>query len=53
MPVYEFTCQDCHKNFEVVRHIADAAIQPACPGCGSTNVERAFSSVFAVTSKKS
>jgi putative FmdB family regulatory protein len=53
MPVYEFTCQSCHKNFEIVRPIAKASTSVTCPHCGSTDVQRAWSRVFAVTSKKS
>lgn len=53
MPVYEFTCQECHKHFEVVRPMSEISKSVACPHCGSTNVQRSWSSVFAVTSKKS
>jgi putative FmdB family regulatory protein len=54
MPVYEFLCKDCHKPFEIVQPMA--AYDPSsvtCPGCGSRRVERRWTSVFAVTSKKS
>lgn len=53
MPVYEFTCETCHKNFEVVRPMSEASKSVACPHCGGTKVQRAWSRVFAVTSKKS
>jgi putative FmdB family regulatory protein len=53
MPVYESTCPDCGRQFEVVRPVAESSTVPACPGCGSTHVERAYSQVYAVTSKKS
>lgn len=53
IPVYEFTCQPCHKNFEIVRPISEASTSVTCPHCGSTDVQRAWSRVSAVTSKKS
>lgn len=53
MPVYEFICQDCHQTFEITRPITEAGGTVACPKCGSKKIERTWSSVFAVTSKKS
>ena len=54
MPVYEFTCPKCHKTFEISRPISEAATAPpSCPSCGSQNTERTWSSVFAITAKKS
>jgi putative FmdB family regulatory protein len=53
MPVYEFTCQRCHQAFEVVRPMADASTSVTCPHCQATEVERRWSRVSAVTSKKS
>jgi putative FmdB family regulatory protein len=46
MPVYEFLCQDCEKEFEelVLRH--DEVIR--CPKCGSQRATKLLSS-FAVT----
>jgi putative FmdB family regulatory protein len=52
MPVYEFTCETCHKNFEVVRPVSEVSKSVACPHCGSTEVQRSWSRVFVVTSKK-
>jgi putative FmdB family regulatory protein len=54
MPVYEFVCLECKKNFEVIQAIGKykpAAVK--CPKCGSKKVERHWSSVFVETSKKS
>jgi putative FmdB family regulatory protein len=54
MPVYEFTCQNCQKTFEISRPISDAGSGgAACPNCGSTKTERTWSSVYAITGKKS
>jgi putative FmdB family regulatory protein len=53
MPVYEFVCRDCQKPFEIIRPISQASSEVKCPSCGSTNVTRKYSQVYAVTSKKS
>ena len=54
MPVYEFLCRDCKKEFEIVASISDYdAAKVTCPACGSEKVERRWSTVFAVTSKNS
>jgi len=53
MPVYEFTCKDCHKTFEVTRPMSEASAGAPCPSCGSKRTERVWSSVSAVTAKKS
>jgi putative FmdB family regulatory protein len=54
MPIYEFVCRACNKTFEVVKPVPD--FDPGnieCPACGGKEVERVWSSVFAITSKKS
>ncbi len=53
MPVYEFVCRDCKKQFEIARPVSEHKDTVSCPGCGSQNVERTWSAVYAVTSKKS
>jgi putative FmdB family regulatory protein len=54
MPVYEFTCRKCHTAFEVVLPISRFDPKKVkCPACKSRSVERRWTSVFAVTSKKS
>ncbi len=42
MPVYEFTCNQCGREFAVlVRHVGDTA---PCPECHSAEVKRRMSS---------
>ena len=54
MPTYEFVCRDCGKTFEVTRPASKyEPAKVACPGCKSKSVERRWSRVFAITSKKS
>ena len=54
MPVYDYLCKDCHKEFEVVltltEHDKDIV---SCPKCGSKNVDQEVAEFFAVTSRKS
>ena len=55
MPVYEFRCNDCRKKFTLVKAVKDykTGANP-CPKCGKRKgVERVWSQVYAVTSKKS
>lgn len=54
MPIYEFSCHECKKDFEVVQGIS--AYDPKkveCPECHSKDVERRWSRVTAITAKKS
>ena len=54
MPLYEFTCKDCQKDFSRVLTLREyEAGQFQCPACKSKNVEQKPASFFAVTSKKS
>ena len=42
MPLYEYVCRKCSKQFEVLIFGAE---QPACPACQSTDLERMLSVV--------
>ena len=42
VPIYEFSCKTCAERFEELVS-ASAAEEVACPGCGSSEVERVFS----------
>ena len=54
MPVYDYICNDCHKEFETVLTLDEHDHQNIkCPKCGSKNVEQEVAAFFAVTSKKS
>ncbi|HUJ95947.1 MAG TPA: zinc ribbon domain-containing protein [Terriglobales bacterium] len=53
MPVYDYICNDCHKEFEVVLTLSEHDKPITCPKCGSKNVEQEAAAFFAVTSKKS
>lgn len=54
MPVYEYICRTCDKPFEIFTSISEhdpAAVK--CPTCGGKQVDRIWSHVEAITSKKS
>jgi len=53
MPVYDYLCHDCHKEFERVLTLTEHEGQVACPYCGSKNVEQRWVEFYAVTAKKS
>jgi putative FmdB family regulatory protein len=54
MPVYDYLCHDCHKEFEKVLTLNEHDKEKiTCPHCGSKNVEQEAKAFFAVTSKKS
>jgi putative FmdB family regulatory protein len=54
MPLYEFTCLNCHKDFSLaltVRSYEQRGFE--CPHCHSRQVERTITHVEVVTSRKS
>ncbi|MGD9906140.1 MAG: zinc ribbon domain-containing protein [Vicinamibacterales bacterium] len=46
MPIYEYRCRACSREFEVLVRAGDT---PACPACAATDLERVLS-LFAVDS---
>lgn len=40
MPIHDFRCQRCNKEFEF---LVRGSAAPACPGCGSGELERLIS----------
>ena len=54
MPKYEFRCESCKKNFEVVLTFAErATAKVACPTCGGREVTVQMVTFTAKTSRKS
>jgi putative FmdB family regulatory protein len=54
MPVYEYTCLACKKNFSETTPVADYGKKVVrCPKCKSRKVERRWSRVSVETSRKS
>ncbi|MGA2266623.1 MAG: zinc ribbon domain-containing protein [Phycisphaerae bacterium] len=44
MPIYEYTCGGCKKDFEL---LVISKARPACPHCGSRKLTRRFSTFAA------
>jgi putative FmdB family regulatory protein len=42
MPIYEFLCQNCGREFERIQSFSDQSL-PNCPACQSTFVQRKLS----------
>jgi putative FmdB family regulatory protein len=43
MPVYEYHCDKCGKNFDLFVRSATQRSEPKCPQCSSTKVKKAVS----------
>jgi len=43
MPIYEFHCEDCGKNFESLVMIASALDDVSCKHCKSSNIKKMIS----------
>ena len=55
MPMYEYVCQDCGKDFSIVQsiHEHETTQKVTCVRCGSGDVDRRWSAVAVETSRKS
>lgn len=54
MPIYEYRCEKCAKNFSVIMHIAEHDKgEMTCPECKGTSVVQQYTAFYAKTSKKS
>lgn len=43
MPVYEYHCDKCGKDFDLFVRSASQRSEPECPRCGSAKVKKAVS----------
>ncbi len=48
MPIYEYSCRACQREFEAV--VLPTGGPPVCPACGSADLERMVSA-FSVSSE--
>lgn len=54
MPVYEFKCENCDRDFSLEMKISEYTKKKiSCPNCKSEKVKRQISSFQTITSKKS
>ena len=42
MPTYDYTCNDCEEEFEMILRVAEMDDVQECPECGSTDTKRMF-----------
>jgi putative FmdB family regulatory protein len=45
MPIYEYACQSCQNEFELL--VGPSSGKPSCPDCGSRKVQKKFSTFSA------
>ncbi len=43
MPIYEYRCEKCGRDFDLFVRTARQRSEPQCPHCGSTKVRKAVS----------
>lgn len=54
MPIYEFACLDCGKDFSLTLTLREYEhVHAVCPHCKSTVIERLVTSCEVVTARKS
>lgn len=54
MPIYDYKCLDCKKDFTVVQSLKEHEEgKVECPDCKGKNITRLLGPFFASTSKKS
>jgi len=47
MPIYEYICLDCKKEYEILRSFNEADQSIECDECGGENVKRRLSVFYA------
>jgi putative FmdB family regulatory protein len=52
MPIYEYVCQDCKQEFEVIRSFSQADAPIQCTACGGKDNKRKISVFFAESGGK-
>jgi putative FmdB family regulatory protein len=53
MPTYDYLCLKCQKEFTVTVTVREReGAQPACPACGSKELETLMGGFYTKTSKK-
>ena len=53
MPIYEFNCEDCNKDSEILVRSSEWKGHAKCPSCGSVKLEKKLSVFAASTSEGS
>jgi len=53
MPIFEFVCEHCRRNFELLATRSEDQVAPVCPHCQSPEITRVLSRVNARVSSPS
>ncbi len=51
MPIFEYTCDDCHKRFSALVGVLADARSPKCPRCGGVHLTKQVSRFARVRSE--
>ena len=52
MPIYEYHCNSCETNFEVLLRTNDTKKPLKCPDCGTQDTKKRFSAFAAMGTQK-
>ena len=52
MPLFEYHCHTCKKNFEVLQRTREVNKTPECPHCGTENTKKRLSAFTAKGTQK-
>ncbi len=47
MPLYEYRCEECDHNFEILQRLGDGSNGLSCPSCGEERLAKQFSTFAA------
>ena len=53
MPLYEYTCRECGRRFEVLQRVGADGSGLTCPGCGGAQVAKQFSTFASAAASSS
>ncbi len=52
MPIFEYRCNDCTTEFEVLQRVSDANTSTKCPRCGAQDATKRFSAFATAGTQK-
>lgn len=52
MPIFEYHCNACKTNFEVLQRTNDTKKPLKCPNCGTQDTKKRFSAFAAIGAQK-
>ena len=52
MPIFEYHCDECGADFEVLQRTREIKDLPKCPSCGAQNTKKRFSAFATAGTEK-